>query len=138
MNKNKDFIQLPPLPADMDGDAVSILWEYAKMPDEERKHIREYFDMARQKAGEAEAGAEETCHIPAEEAEGFRKALKDMTGDLIVEISQFSCMLYDLIYVKGQKPEILIEKHPESAGLIRIMSEVFADMKMGNGRETDQ
>lgn len=56
MNKNKDFIQLPPLPADMDGDAVSILWEYAKMPDEERKHIREYFDMARQKAGEAEAG----------------------------------------------------------------------------------
>ena len=40
MNKNKDFIQLPPLPADMDGDAVSILWEYAKMPDEERKHYQ--------------------------------------------------------------------------------------------------
>ena len=82
MNKNKDFIQLPPLPADMDGDAVSILWEYAKMPSEERKHIREYFDMARQKAGEAEAGAEaeEICHIPACEAEGFRKALKDITS----------------------------------------------------------
>ena len=120
MNKNKDFIQLPPLPADMDGDAVSILWEYAKMPVEEREHIREYFDMARQKAGEAETA--ETCHIPVEEAEGFRKALKDMTRDLIVEISQFSCMLYDLIYVKGQNPEILIEQHPESAGLIRIMS----------------
>ena len=138
MNKNKDFIQLPPLPADMDGDAVIILWEYAKMPDEERNHIREYFDMARQKAGEAEAGGEEICHIPAEEAEGFRKALKDMTGALIVEISQFSCMLYDLIYVKGQKPEILIEQHPESAGLIRIMSELFTDMKKGNGQETDQ
>jgi hypothetical protein len=75
---------------------------------------------------------------PEKGLEAFRKALKDMTGDLIVEISQFSCMLYDLIYVKGQKPEILIEQHPESAGLIRIMSEVFADMKKVNGQENDQ
>lgn len=73
--------------------------------------------------------------VPLEGIEGFRKAMKDMIGNLIVEISQFACMLYDLIYVKGETPEVLIKQHPESEDMIRIMSEIFAMMKDSEKQE---
>ena len=40
------MIQLPPLPRDLDTEALKVLWEYAKMPKEGQKRMKEYFDMA--------------------------------------------------------------------------------------------
>ena len=36
IEKKKGYIQLPPLPEELDGGLVHVLWEYAKLPEAER------------------------------------------------------------------------------------------------------
>ena len=35
--KKDGYIQLPPLPEELDGKMVRLLWEYAKMPEADRE-----------------------------------------------------------------------------------------------------
>ena len=36
IEKKKGYIQLPPLPEELDGGLVHVLWEYAKLSEAER------------------------------------------------------------------------------------------------------
>lgn len=138
MDKNFDRIQLPPLPADMDANAVAVLWEYIKMPAEEQERMKEYLNKTVQMADIPVDRQNEVYDIPLEGIEGFRKTLLDMIGNLIVEISRFSCWLCHQIYVQGESAAELIVKHPEAKDLIRIMSEVFEVMMKDNEAGAEQ
>ncbi|MBR0410453.1 MAG: hypothetical protein IJI25_05560 [Eubacterium sp.] len=129
MDTKNDMIQLPPLPREMDADGIKVLWEYAKMSPENQERFKEYFGDTAERTGIPLDKEAEIYEVPREGIDGFQKAMKDMIGNLIVEISQFSCWLYDQIYVKGNSAKGLIEDHPGSADLIRIMSEVFEETR---------
>lgn len=36
IEKKNGYMQLPPLPEELDGSLVHVLWEYAKLPEAER------------------------------------------------------------------------------------------------------
>lgn len=134
MDKKYDMIQLPPLPKDTDAETLRLLWEYAKMPEEGQERMKEYFDMALKLAGHPIDKTKEIYEIPSDGFEGFQAAMKEMIGNLIVELSQFACWVYHQIYVQGESAEDLLIKHPEAGDLIRIMSEVF-DVMIKNDEE---
>lgn len=136
MDKKYDIIQLPPLPKDTDAETLKLLWEYVKMPEEGQKRMKEYFDMALKLDANPIDKTKEIYEIPLDRLEGFQAAMKDMIGNLIVELSQFACWLYHQIYVQGRTAESLLSQHPKG-DLIRIMSEVFAEM-MKYDKETAQ
>lgn len=138
MDKNYDCIQLPPLPADMDANAVGILWEYIRMPPEEQEKMKEFLNKTVQLSGIPSNKEKEVYDIPLERIEDFRKSLMDMIGNLIAELSQFACWLYHQIYVQGESAEKLIVKHPEAKDLIRIMSEVFEVMMKDDEAGTEK
>lgn len=127
MNTKNNFIQLPPLPRSMNADEIRTLWEYAKMPPESQERLQEYLDMTA-KMSAVPVESMDILNIPAERIEGFRETIKDMIGNIIVEISQFSCWLYHQIYVRGEAVDDLLTKYPESGDFIRIMSEVYAEL----------
>ena len=137
MTMKNDFIQLPPLPRDLDADGIKILWEYVKMPPEGQERLRKYMDMTAWSPAVPAENSKVIYDVPVEGIEGFQNALKEMIGNLIVEISQFACWLYHQIYVQGEAPEDLLAKHPEAGDMIRIMSEVFEEMMKEDGEETD-
>ena len=37
----REYIQLPPLPADIDAETLRVIWEYLKLSDEEQKQVFE-------------------------------------------------------------------------------------------------
>ena len=138
MVKEFDMIQLPPLPKDTDAETLKLLWEYVKMSEEGQKRMKEYFDMALKLDNHPIDKTKEIYEIPSDGLNSFQAVMKDMIGNLIVELSQFACWLYHQIYVQGKSAERLLSEHPESGDLIRIMSEVFAEMMRDDEKETAQ
>lgn len=138
MSMKNDFIQLPPLSRDMDVDCIRILWEYVKMPAEGQERLRKYMDMTDWSPAVPAENSKEIYDVPVEGIEGFQNALKDMIGNLIVEISQFACWLYHQIYVQGETAEDLLAKHPEAGDMILIMSEMFEKMMREDEDEGQQ
>ena len=138
MDKKFDMIQLPPLPKDTDAETLKLLWEYAKMPEEGQKRMKEYFDMALKLDNHPIDKTKEIYEIPSDGLKSFQAVMKDMIGNLIVELSQFACWVYHQIYVQGKSAGSLLSEHPESGDLIRIMSDVFAEMMKDDEEETAQ
>lgn len=138
MDKKYDMIQLPPLPKDMDADTLKLLWEYAKMSDEGQKRMKEYFEMTLKLVNHPIDKTKEIYEIPSDGLESFQEVMKDLIGNLIVELSQFACWGYHQIYVQGKTSELLLSEHPEARDLIRIISEIFAEMMKNDEEKTAQ
>ncbi len=39
------YIQLPPIPEELDGNVVRLIWEYAKLPEKEQQFIYEQYKV---------------------------------------------------------------------------------------------
>ena len=44
MRKEK-YIQLPPIPEELDGNVVRMIWEYTKLPEKERQFVYEQYKV---------------------------------------------------------------------------------------------
>ena len=44
MEKEK-YIQLPPIPEELDGNVVRMIWEYTKLPEKEQQFIYEQYKV---------------------------------------------------------------------------------------------
>lgn len=44
MRKEK-YIQLPPIPEELDGNVVRMIWEYTKLPEKEQQFIYEQYKV---------------------------------------------------------------------------------------------
>ena len=84
MNKKYDMIQLPPLPKDTDAETLKLLWEYAKVPDEGQKRMKEYFEMTLKLANHPIDKTKEIYELPSDGLESFRTVMKDMIGDKLL------------------------------------------------------
>ena len=100
--------------------------------------MKEYFDMALKLDNNPIDKTNEIYEIPSDGLKSFKAVMKDMIGNLIVELSQFACWLYYQIHVQGKTSDVLLSEHPEAGDLIRIMSDVFAEMMKADEEETAQ
>ena len=44
MRKEK-YIQLPPIPEELDGNVVRMIWEYTKLPEKEQQFVYEQYKV---------------------------------------------------------------------------------------------
>ena len=44
MGKEK-YIQLPPIPEELDGNVVRMIWEYTKLPEKEQQFVYEQYKV---------------------------------------------------------------------------------------------
>ena len=44
MRKEK-YIQLPPIPEELDGNVVRLIWEYTKLPEKEQQFVYEQYKV---------------------------------------------------------------------------------------------
>ena len=121
----KEYIQLPPLPADMEWDAVKVIWEFAKLSDEEK--ISVHADMCRIMGGKDEVPEmpENYRKIEPEEIEGYVESLRSLMASLITEASDVAAWVFARKYIDGFSLEQMLEELPNAEKFIRVMDMMF-------------
>lgn len=127
----KEYIQLPPLKRETDPNLIKLLWVYVQLSDEEQKVVEKNMICLDKLNKGKTAEKDDIQIISAEQTAPFRKAIKEVIGEIIFETGQFACWLYEAIYVQHISVTQLIQDHPESEDLIMFMSRVFKDLKKG-------
>ena len=121
----EEYIQLPPLPADLECDAVKIIWEYAKLSEEEK--IKVYDDMCRI-SGNIEEKPEipkEYRKIEPEEIADYVEALRSLMASLIAEASDIAAWVFARKYIERVTLEQMLEEMPHAEKFIRAMDIMF-------------
>ena len=121
----KEYIQLPPLPADLDGDAVRVIWEFAKLSDEEKISVHD--DMSKIMGGKDEVPEmpKEYRKIELKEIEGYVDSLRNLMASLIVEASDIAAWVFARKYIDGFTVEQMVEELPHAEKFIRAMDIKF-------------
>lgn len=118
----EEYIQLPPLPADLEWDAVKVIWEYAKLSEEEK--ISVYDDMCRI-SGNKEEIPKEHHKIELEEIADYVEALRALMASLITEASDIAAWVFARKYIEGFSLEQMMEELPHAEKFIRAMDIMF-------------
>lgn len=51
----KKYIQLPPIPEELDGNVVRLIWEYTKLPEKDKQFIYEQYKVLSDEPRKTEA-----------------------------------------------------------------------------------
>lgn len=121
----EEYIQLPPLPADLEWDAVKVIWEYAKLSEEEK--ISVYDDMCRISGNKEEIPEmpKEYHKIELEEIADYVEALRALMASLITEASAIAAWVFARKYIEGFSLEQMMEELPHAEKFIRAMDIMF-------------
>lgn len=62
MRKEK-YIQLPPIPEELDGNVVRMIWEYTKLPEKEQQFVYEQYKvLSDDSSSESDVNAVLNCY----------------------------------------------------------------------------
>ena len=118
---DKEYIQLPPLPADLEADALKVIWEYLKLSNEEKECV--LFDMKRiigETEGEYEV-PENYRRIPNAEIEDYVETLRELIQCLTWQASDIAAWVFVRKIIKGCSLDEMIEELPHAEKFIIIM-----------------
>lgn len=108
MEKEK-YIQLPPIPEDMDGNTVRLIWEYAKLPKKEKQAI---YDQYKVLSDDSRTTNEvETIVVKpddSEKIEEFGKNMQAVIAELFREAAGLAQYVYEECFVKGKDIDSLL------------------------------
>lgn len=121
----EEYIQLPPLPADLECDAVKVIWEYAKLSEEEKVNV--YDDMCRILGNKEEISEipKEYRKIELEEISDYVEALRCLMASLIVEASDIVAWVFVRKYIEGVTLEQMLEEMTHAENFIRAIDIMF-------------
>lgn len=123
----EEFIQLPPLPEDTPWDVLNVLWEFAKLSEEERIEALNYLETLEDFAigeGELEALQEITDKYKDQDFKFFDRVseiLKNVLAMLTVNSYEMAALIYQKRCVEGLSKEQIAEE----AGLSPDKLELF-------------
>lgn len=123
----EEFIQLPPLPEDTPWDVLNVLWEFAKLSEEERIDALNYLETLEDFAigeGELEALQEITDKYKDQDFKFFDRVseiLKNVLAMLTVNSYEMAALIYQKRCVEGLSKEQIAEE----AGLSPDKLELF-------------
>lgn len=107
----KEYIQLPPLPADTPWDVLNVLWEFAKLDDDERIDALKYLEALEDFTigdGEIEAMKEIVEKYKDEDMEFFNNVseiIKNVIAVLVINSYELAALIYQKRCVEGKCKE---------------------------------
>lgn len=129
IEKKNGYIQLPPLPEELDGSLVHVLWEYVKLPDAERTAtFKQYWELAN-------AGREKTVedtevyYVDPENVAGFLESIRRVMAGIFHEAIGLSQYVYEECFVKGNALEDIMPEDPRMQEAITAVYMLYMDDK---------
>lgn len=112
----KEYIQLPPLPADTPWDVLNVLWEFAKLDDEERIDALNYLEALEDFAigeGELEALQEIIEKYKDQNIQFFDRVseiIRNVIAMLTINSYEMAALIYQKRCVEGKSKEQIAEE----------------------------
>lgn len=131
MGKEK-YIQLPPIPEELDGNVVRLIWEYTKLPEKEQQFIYEQYkvlsDDSRSKS-DVDAVLFKPDH--PENIEEFSQNMRAVISELFREAVGLAQYVYEECFVNGKDVEEILSDDPRKTEAILATYMLF--LNNGNG-----
>lgn len=107
----KEYVQLPPLPADTPWDVLNVLWEFAKLSEEERIDALKYLEALEDFTigeGEVEAMQEIVEKYKDQDIQFFDRVseiIRNVLAVLTINSYEMAALIYQKRCVEGQSKE---------------------------------
>lgn len=123
----EEYIQLPPLPEDTPWDVLNVLWEFAKLSEEERIDVLNYLEALEDFAiGEGELEAlQEIADKYKDQDFQFLDRVSEILRNVLAMLTVNSYEMAALIYQKRCVEGLSKEQIAEEAGLSPDKLELF-------------
>ncbi len=134
VEKKDGYIQLPPIPEELDGKMVGLLWEYAKIPkaDQEATY-RQYQILSKLERTQEEVNEASVYQVDPEKIDGFLESIRVIISELFREAMGLSQYVYEECFVKGKRiEEILPDDDPRMEEALWSMYMLFMDDGAGD------
>ena len=131
MGKEK-YIQLPPIPEELDGNVVRLIWEYTKLPKKEQKFIYEQYKvLSDDSSSESDVNAVLIKPDHPEKIEEFGNNMKAVIAELFREAVRLAQYVYEECFVNGRDVEEILSDDPRKTEAILATYMLF--LNNGNG-----
>ena len=131
MRKEK-YIQLPPIPEELDGNVVRLIWEYTKLPKKEQKFIYEQYKvLSDDSSGESDVNAVLIKPDHPEKIEEFGNNMKAVIAELFREAVRLAQYVYEECFVNGRDVEEILSD--DSRKTEAIIATYMLFLNNGNG-----
>lgn len=131
MGKEK-YIQLPPIPEELDGNVVRLIWEYTKLPEKEQQFIYEQYKvLSDDSRSESDMDAVLIKPDNPENIEEFSQNMRAVIAELFREAVGLAQYVYEECFVKGKDVEEILSDDSRKTEAILATYMLFLDN--GNG-----
>ena len=131
MGKEK-YIQLPPIPEELDGNVVRLIWEYTKLPKKEQKFIYEQYKvLSDDSSSESDVNAVLIKPDHPEKIEEFGNNMKAVIAELFREAVRLAQYVYEECFVNGRDVEEILSD--DSRKTEAIIATYMLFLNNGNG-----
>ncbi|MDY4578511.1 MAG: hypothetical protein SO471_11280 [Anaerobutyricum hallii] len=131
MRKEK-YIQLPPIPEELDGNVVRMIWEYTKLPEKERQFVYEQYKVLSDNSNsESDVNAVLIKPDHPEKIEEFGNNMKAVIAELFREAVGLAQYVYEECFVNGKDVEEILSDDPRKTEAILATYMLF--LNNGNG-----
>ena len=127
IEKKNGYIQLPPLPEELDRSIVHVIWEYAKLPEAERTAtFKFYWEMANGDKGKV-AEDTEVYYVDPENIAGFLESIRRVVAGIFHEAIGLAQYVYEECFVKGNALEDILPDDPRMQEAITSVYMLYMD-----------
>ena len=131
MGKEK-YIQLPPIPEELDGNVVRLIWEYTKLPEKEQQFVYEQYKvLSDDSRNESDVDAVLIKPDHPENIEEFGNNMKAVIAELFREAVGLAQYVYEASSLNGQDVEAVLSDDPRKTEAILATYMLF--LNNGNG-----
>lgn len=140
----EEYIQLPPLPEDTPWDVLNVLWEFAKLSEEERIDALNYLEALEDFAigeGELEALQEITDKYKDQDFKFFdsvSEILRNVLAMLTVNSYEMAALIYQKRCVEGLSKEQIAEEAGLSPDKLELFIKYYDIRKEQEEKESEE
>nr|WP_297935378.1 hypothetical protein [uncultured Blautia sp.] len=129
IEKKNGYMQLPPLPEELDGSLVHVLWEYAKLPEAERTATYMQYWKIANASREKVTEDTEVYHVDPENIAGFLESIRRVVTGIFHEAIGLAQYVYEECFVKGNALEDIMSDDPRMQEAITAVYKLYMDDK---------
>ena len=131
MGKEK-YIQLPPIPEELDGNVVRMIWEYTKLPEKEQQFVYEQYKvLSDDSRNESDVDAVLIKPDHPENIEEFGNNMKAVIAELFREAVGLVQYVYEECFLNVKGVEEILSDDPRKTEAIIATYMLF--LNNGNG-----
>ena len=132
MGKEK-YIQLPPIPEELDGNVVRLIWEYTKLPEKEQQFVYEQYKvLSDDSRNESDVDAVLIKPDHPENIEEFGNNMKAVIAELFRVAVGLALYGYVLCFVYGSFVDEILSDDPRKTEAILATYMLFLNNENGD------